>query len=421
MIHLRLRYLMIAIIATFIVGCGENSNNTVETEEEDLRQKALEIHDRVLTLDTHADTPLRMIQPGFDMSERHDPNESGSKVDYPRMKEGGLDAIFFAAFVAQDIRDDDGHSRAKSLCLQMIDSIIVSTERNADAVGLALDPDDAYALEDEGKRAIYIGIENGYPIGNDISNVGLYYDRGVRYITLVHSSNNDLADSATDPDGTEHGGLSPFGQEVVQEMNRLGIMVDVSHGNDSVFYDAIATSEAPIIASHSNARAVTDHRRNMSDEMLQLMAENGGVVQLTMLADYLREAPPNPQRDSAMAVMRANMKPFSEMTPEDREAARKARLEINEKYPAPPATVEHVADHIDHIVKVAGIDHVGIGCDFDGGGGIEGIFDASEVMNITIELVERGYTEEQIEKIWSGNLIRVFKEVQAVAEKMQAE
>ncbi|MEL7427749.1 MAG: membrane dipeptidase, partial [Bacteroidota bacterium] len=139
------------------------------------------------------------------------------------------------------------------------------------------------------------------------------------------------------------------------------------------------------------------------------------------LADYLREAPPNPQRDSAMAVMRANMKPFSEMTPEDREAARKARLEINEKYPAPPATVEHVADHIDHIVKVAGIDHVGIGCDFDGGGGIEGIFDASEVMNITIELVERGYTEEQIEKIWSGNLIRVFKEVQAVAEKMQAE
>ncbi|MEO0724727.1 MAG: dipeptidase [Bacteroidota bacterium] len=421
MIHLRLRYLMIAVIATFIVGCGESSNATVENSEEDLRQKALEIHDRVLTLDTHADTPLRMIQPGFDMSVRHDPNETGSKVDYPRMKEGGLDAIFFAAFVAQDIRDDDGHSRAKNLCLQMIDSIVVSTERNADVVGLALDPDDAYALEDEGKRAIYIGIENGYPIGNDISNVGLYYDRGVRYITLVHSSNNDLADSATDPDGTEHGGLSPFGQEVVQEMNRLGIMVDVSHGNDSVFYDAIATSAAPIIASHSNARAVTDHKRNMTDEMLQLMAENGGVVQLTMLADYLREAPPNPQRDSAMAVMRANMKPFSEMTPEDREAARKARLEINEKYPAPPATVEHVADHIDHIVKVAGIDHVGIGCDFDGGGGIEGIFDASEVMNITIELVERGYTEEQIEKIWSGNLIRVFKEVQAVAEKMQAE
>ncbi len=421
MMDLRLNYLLLFVLAAFLVGCGENASTDTADSEEDLVEKALAIHDRVLTLDTHADTPLRMIQPGFDMSERHDPKETGSKVDYPRMIEGGLDAIFFAAFVAQDIRDDDGHGRAKNLCLQMIDSIVASTERNADVVGLALNPEDAYALEDEGKRAIYIGIENGYPIGNDVSNVSLYFDRGVRYITLVHSSNNDLADSATDPEGPEHGGISPLGVEVVEEMNRLGIMVDVSHGNDSVFYDAIAVSKAPIIASHSNARAVTNHERNMTDEMLKAMAANGGVVQLTMLADYLREAPPNPQRDSAMAVFRASMKSFSEMTPEVHKAARQARQEINEKYPAPPATVEHVADHIDHIVKVAGIDHVGIGCDFDGGGGIEGIFDASEVMNITIELVERGYTEEQIEKIWSGNLIRVFKEVQAVAEKMQSE
>lgn len=415
--NLRLTYPILFLTLVLFVGCANEST----TNEEDLVQKALDIHARVLTVDTHADTPLRMIQPGFDMSERHDPNESGSKVDYPRMKEGGLDAIFFAAFVAQDIRDDDGHGRAKDLCLQMIDSIRVSTERNSDIVGLAINPDDAYALEDEGKRAIYIGIENGYPIGNDISNVSLYYDKGVRYITLVHSANNDLADSATDPDGPEHGGLSEFGGEVVEEMNRLGIMVDVSHGDDSLFYDAIALSKAPIIASHSNARAVTEHKRNMTDEMLKLMAENGGVVQLTMLADYLRTAPENPARDSAIAEMRANMKPFGEMNQEERNEARKAFQELNEKFPSPPATVEHVADHIDHIVKVAGIDHVGIGCDFDGGGGIEGVFDASEVMNITIELVERGYTEEQIEKIWGGNLIRVFKEVQAVAEKIQAE
>ncbi|MEM0931764.1 MAG: membrane dipeptidase, partial [Bacteroidota bacterium] len=238
--------------------------------------------------------------------------------------------------------------------------------------------------------------------------------------TLVHSSNNDLADSATDPKGAEHGGISDFGAKVVAEMNRLGIMVDVSHGNDSVFYDAVKMSKAPIIASHSNARAVTNHERNMTDEMLRLMAENGGVVQLTMLANYLREAPPNAARDSAMAALRANMKPIGEMTLEERATMRKSFQELNEKYPAPPATVEHVADHIDHIVKIAGIDHVGIGCDFDGGGGIEGVFDASEVMNITIELVKRGYTEEQIEKIWGGNLIRVFKEVQTIAEKLQA-
>ena len=299
----------------------------------------------------------------------------------------------------------------------MIDSVIASTERNSDVVGLALDPEDAYTLEKEGKRAIYIGIENGYPIGNDLSNIETYFKKGVRYITLVHSSNNDIADSATDPNGPEHGGISTFGAEVVAEMNRLGIMVDVSHGNDSVFYDAVALSKAPIIASHSNARAVTDHQRNMTDEMLKLMADNGGVVQLTMLADYLRTAPPNAARDSAIAELRASMKPISEMTDEERQALRKSFNEINEKFPEPPATVTHVVDHIDHIVSVAGIDHVGIGCDFDGGGGIEGIFDASEVMNITIELVRRGYTEAEIEKIWGGNLIRVFKEVQAVAKE----
>lgn len=418
---IRQNYLVLFFLALLVISCKETTNNDSKMEtEEALVKRALEIHKNVLTVDTHADTPMRMIEPGFDMAERHDPNETGSKVDYPRMKEGDLDAIFFAAFVAQDIRDDDGNTRAKALCLQMIDSVIVSTERNSDIVGLALNPDDAYALEKEGKRAIYIGIENGYPIGEDLSNVELYYNKGVRYITLVHSSNNDLADSATDPNGTEHDGISEFGSKVVSEMNRLGIMVDVSHGNDSVFYDAIKLSKAPIIASHSNARGVTNHRRNMTDDMLKLMAENGGVVQLTMLADYLREAPANEERDAAMAALRANMKPAGEMTDEERAALRKQFQELNEKYPTPPATVKHVADHIDYIVKLAGIDHVGIGCDFDGGGGIEGIFDASEVMNITIELVRRGYTEEQIEKIWGGNLIRVFKEVQAVAEEIQS-
>jgi membrane dipeptidase len=415
------RLYFIPLLLTIVLGSCKNettSTNTDNETEAQLVKRALEIHKRVLTLDTHADTPLRMIEPGFDMAERHDPKETGSKVDYPRMKEGDLDAIFFAAFVAQDIRDDDGNSRAKALCVQMIDSIITSTKKNSDIVGLALNPDDAYALEKEGKRAIYIGIENGYPIGKDISNVELYFNKGVRYITLVHSTNNDLADSSTDSKGPEHGGISDFGSKVVSEMNRLGIMVDVSHGNDSVFYDAIKLSKAPIIATHSNARAVTNHKRNMTDEMLKLMADNGGVVQLTMLSSYLREAPPNIKLDSAVNKLRASMKPISEMTMGDKKAMRQSFQELNKKYPDPPATVKHVVDHIDHIIKIAGIDHVGIGCDFDGGGGIEGVFDASEVMNITIEMVRRGYTEEQIEKIWGGNLIRVFKEVQAIAKEI---
>ena len=417
------QYYLLFIASFFLItSCNDNikrKNSKIETEEE-LVERALKIHKKVLTLDTHADTPLRMIEPGFDMSERHDPNETGSKVDYPRMKEGDLDAIFFAAFVAQDIRNDDGNSRAKALCFQMIDSILVSIKRNSEIVWLALNPQDAYSLEKEDKRAIYIGIENGYPIGDDLTNVEAYYNKGVRYITLVHSSNNDLADSATDPNGAEHDGISDFGSRVVNEMNRLGIMVDVSHGSDSVFYDAIKLSKAPIIATHSNARAVTNHKRNMTDEMLKLMAKNGGVVQLTMLSSYLREAPPNIKRDSAIDSLRSNMKPIDKMSDEEKVALRAKYQKINKKYPDPPATVKHVVDHIDHIIKIAGIDHVGIGCDFDGGGGIEGVFDASEVMNITIELVRRGYTEEQIEKIWGGNLIRVFKDVQAVAEKIKS-
>ena len=419
MFKLCLNYLGSFMILSLIFSCASDISK-IDSEKE-LIEKALDIHNRVLTLDTHADTPLRMIQPGFDLSERHDPNETGSKLDYPRMVEGGLDAVFFAAFVAQDIRNDDGHNRAKNLCLQMIDSVITSTNRNSDMVGLALNPEDAYSLEKEGKRAIYIGIENGYPIGNDLSNISLYYKKGVRYITLVHSSNNDLADSSTDSNGPEHEGLSDFGNEVVKEMNRLGIMVDVSHGSDSLFYDTIALSKAPIIASHSNARKVTNHERNMTDEMLKLMAKNGGVVQLTMLSNYLREVPPNAEKDSAIAALRSSMKPVAKMTEEEQNEARESIKKLNDIFPAPLANVKNVVDHIDHIVNVAGIDHVGIGCDFDGGGGIEGVFDASEVMNITIELVRRGYSEDQIEKIWGGNLIRVFKEVQAIAEKIQTE
>ena len=272
-------YSIFFFISLVFFSCTSSStteNPYLESDKE-LMVRALKIHDRILTVDTHADTPLRMIEPGFDMAKEHNPHETGSKVDYPRMKKGGLDAIFFAAFVAQDIRNNNGNSAAKALCIQMIDSILVSTEKNADKVGLALNPEDAYRLEKEGKRAIFIGIENGYPIGSDISNVQLYFKKGVRYITLVHSSNNDIADSATDDEGSEHGGISELGEEVVKEMNKLGIMVDISHGNDSVFYDAISLSKAPIIASHSNARFITDHKRNMTDEMLKLIAKNRGV------------------------------------------------------------------------------------------------------------------------------------------------
>lgn len=416
-------HLCLFVFLSLCLGCNENVLKRIygnETETE-LIERALSIHKKVLTLDTHADTPLRMIEPGFSMSDRHDPNETGSKVDYPRMIEGGLDAIFFAAFVAQDIRNDKGNFRAKNLCVQMIDSILSSIKQNSDVVGLALNPEDAYSLEKQGKRAIYIGIENGYPIGGDLSNIETYYKKGVRYITLVHSSNNDLADSATDPAGPEHNGISEFGSKVVKEMNRLGIMVDVSHGSDAVFYDAIKISKAPIIATHSNARSVTNHKRNMTDDMLKLIAKNGGVVQLTMLSNYLRDPVPNITAEKLKKELLSSIKPIDQMTTLEKETMRKRLNEIDDKYPIAPANLKNVVDHIDHIVNVAGIDHVGIGCDFDGGGGIDGVFDVSQVMNITIELVKRGYNEDQIAKIWGGNLIRVFSEVQTIARKIKSD
>ena len=416
-------HLCLFVFLSLCLGCNENVLKRIygnETESE-LIDRALLIHKKVLTLDTHADTPLRMIEPGFRMSDRHDPNETGSKVDYPRMIEGGLDAIFFAAFVAQDIRNDKGNFRAKNLCVQMIDSILSSIQQNSDVVGLALNPEDAYSLEKQGKRAIYIGIENGYPIGGDLSNIETYYKKGVRYITLVHSSNNDLADSATDPAGPEHNGISEFGSKVVKEMNRLGIMVDVSHGSDAVFYDAIKISKAPIIATHSNARSVTNHKRNMTDDMLKLIAKNGGVVQLTMLSNYLRDPVPNITAEKLKKELLSSIKPIDQMTTLEKETMRKRLNEIDDKYPIAPANLKNVVDHIDHIVNVAGIDHVGIGCDFDGGGGIDGVFDVSQVMNITIELVKRGYNEDQIAKIWGGNLIRVFSEVQTIARKIKSD
>lgn len=415
-----LKLTSILCIVLFTQACSKNSDESAH-QNISLSSSALELHDRILTLDSHADTPLRLMEPGFDLAERHDPHETGSKLDYPRMIEGGLDAVFFAAFVAQGIRDDDGHTRARELALQMLDAVWASAEKNSDIVGIALNPEDAALLEAEGKRAIYLSIENGYPIGNDLKNVELFYNKGVRYVTLVHSTNNDLADSATDSGGPEHGGISPLGASVVEEMNRLGIMVDVSHGSDDTFYDAIELSKAPIIATHSNARTVTDHPRNMSDDMLRLIAKNGGVVQLTMLSDYLRNAPENPERDSALESLRASLKPSNEMTEGERKLARDQLRKIRAQYPDPLATVKNVVDHIDHIVRIAGIDHVGIGCDFDGGGGIDGVFDVSGVMNITIELARRGYSEQDIEKIWSGNILRVFTEVQAIAEGIQSQ
>jgi len=274
---------------------------------------------------------------------------------------------------------------------------------------------DARRIEKEKKRAIYIGLENGYPLGNDPGNVELFYGLGARYITLCHTRNNDICDSSTD--STEHNGISEFGETVVAEMNRLGMMVDVSHISDKAFYDAIRLSKTPVIASHSCARALCDNPRNLDDAMLRALAENGGVIQMCILSNYVKTPDPNPRRDSAQAALRLKYNGFRDLTEEEMNKARKEWYAIDDIYPQKLATVSDVADHIDHIVKTAGIRHVGIGTDFDGGGGVEGCADASELGNITLELVKRGYSARQIRLIWSKNLLRVMRETEKYARK----
>ncbi len=399
---------LLTVLIYFAIGCNQNS------ADELLVQKAMKIHDRVLTVDSHTDTPLWFLRGNFDLSERHDAREDGSKVDFPRMKEGGMDAVFFVVFLGQRERTPEGNEIAVAKAEKIFDSLHAVVNRLPELAEIASTPNDAFRIEKEGKRAVFIGIENGYAIGNDISLIEHFYNRGARYITLCHTKNNDICDSSTD--SIEFNGLSEFGKLVVKEMNRVGMMVDVSHISDSSFYDVIDLSKAPVIASHSSARVICDTPRNLTDDMLVKLAENGGVAQVCILSDYVKKMPSNPLRDSARRALREKYRNFEGLSDEEMKMAREEWYGLNKKFPGNLATLQDYVDHIDHIVEIAGIDHVGIGTDFDGGGGVNGCYDVSEMPNITIELVKRGYTEEQITKIWGGNFMRVMSDVKKIAD-----
>jgi len=386
------------------------------TGTKDIDKRVEKIHNKILSVDSHTDTPLRLQQKDFDISKRHDPVKDYSKVDFPRMKEGLLDAAFFAVFVSQGKRDFTGNANAKVKADVLFDTICSILGRNKDVAGLALSPDDAWKLKRQGKRAVFIGIENGYPIGTNIDLVKTYYEKGARYITLCHTKNNDICDSSTDT--VEFNGLSEFGRNVVLMMNKVGMMIDVSHISDKSFYDVLSISKAPVIASHSCARALCNNPRNLSDSMLVALAENDGVIQMCILSDYVKTPLPNPSRDSARAAVRKKFRDFDNLSDEEMKAARKEWYAIEDIYPQKFATVSDVVDHIDHIIKVAGIEHVGIGTDFDGGGGVTGCFDVSEMKNITKELILRGYSDDDIGKIWGGNLMRVMKQVAKLSKSI---
>ena len=405
----------VAVLTLGLPGCRPKPG------EKDVARNAEEIHLRVLTVDTHCDTPMRMVSSGWDMSVRHEPGRRSGCIDLPRMLEGGLDAEFFAVFTGQGPLTDVGYAEARQSAAAALDAVDAMCAGHPDLVALAFSPEDAYRLEKEGRRAAFVGMENGYPVGTDLSLVRTYYDRGVRYLTLCHSSDNDICDSSTDRDDPEDRGLSDFGRQVVAECNRLGMMIDVSHSSDRSLAEILELTQAPVIASHSCARALCDHPRNLSDDMLRAVAENGGVIQICFVSGFLKKQKSNPEREKAMADLREKYGSFRDIKDED--VRRKVREEyeaLYEKYPGDRAEVRDIVDHVDHVVRLIGVDHVGFGTDFDGGGGVEGCDDVSDMPRLTEELLRRGYSEEDIRKIWGGNIMRVFSEVIRTAQSLQA-
>lgn len=456
--HIQRKIITAGLLAQFTMAQG-----LAQSGEAALLAKAKGIHDRVLKLDTHDDIDASNFTAECNYTKR-----LTTQVNLPKMVDGDMDVAFFIVYVGQGLPTAEAYDEAYSQAIEKFDAVHRFTEKIApDVMGLALTPEDVRRLHKQGKRIAVIGVENAYPIGTDIKRVKEFYDRGGRYMSLAHNGNSQMADSNTgEATGyTHNNGLSPLGREVIAEMNRLGMMVDLSHPSKGANLEALRLTKAPVIASHSSARALADHSRNMDDEQLLALKKNGGVIQIVGFASYLKVD--SKERGEALTKLRndfgfgggaggrgpafrrpaaARGCPIEEpkaaaasaggdagagaarrssamlnLLPPDRRAEFEKRMaEIDAKYPAAArANVKDLVNHIDYAVKLIGIDHVGISSDFDGGGGIDGWDSAADAFNVTLELVRRGYSEEQIGKLWSGNLLRVWGEVEKVAQKLQ--
>jgi membrane dipeptidase len=392
----------IPFVIFLLTGCA--------TSEEHLIKKAGKIHQSILTVDTHCDTPMEFSGAGFDLGVRHD----DGCVDFPRMVEGGLDAEFFAVFTSQGPRNDSSFNIVHKKAIEIFDQIHKNVAKNSSLAEIAFTADDAYRIKRLGKIAAFIGLENGYPIGLDLSRIKQYYENGARYITLAHTKNNDICDSSTDSKGPESNGLSPFGVEVIKEMNHLGIMVDVSHISDKAFYDVLKVTKTPVLASHSSCRALCGSPRNLTDDMLLALKENGGVIQICILTNYLKTPEPNPELAEKLKELQNRYGEYDSLPDVTKKKMREEYRAVQKKYEK-LATVKDVVDHIDHVVQVIGIDYVGIGTDFDGGGKVDGCSSVAEMKNITIELLRRGYSKNDITKIWGGNVMRVLRKAEETA------
>lgn len=427
----------LAALILVATSCGPKSN--ADLTEAELIEKAKGIHERVITLDTHDD-----INPSNFTTEKNYTQRLETQVNLPKMVEGGLDVAWFIVYVGQGDLTPEGFDKAYTQADEKFKAIHRLCEEIApEQIELALTSDDVRRIAAAGKKVAMIGVENGYPVGKDIARVKEFHDRGARYMSLAHNGHSQLSDSNTGERDSVwlHNGLSDLGREVIKEMNKWGIMVDLSHPSKAANMEMMRLSKAPVIASHSSARALNDVSRNLDDEQLMMLKENGGVVQAVAFKSYVNKAKNDAYSDSSLVIIKevakadgfeildraaimkmadsSRMQYFTKYREYTDKA--KARIEAEVNPVAPPVDVADFVDHIDYLVKKIGLEHVGISSDFDGGGGVSGWNDASETFNVTLELVRRGYTEEQIANLWSGNLLRVLDRVQEVARQIQLE
>lgn len=429
----------LTLLAVLIFASCNTPNTSEKTEnpsEEELLAKATAIHNKIITVDTHIDINVANFTDSVNYTQ-----ELSNQVNLPKMKKGGLDVAWLIVYTGQDTLTEEGYAEAYTTAISKFDAIHRLTKEIApDDIELALSSADAKRIHQSGKKVAMIGIENGYPIGTDINRVKEFYDLGARYMSLAHNGHSQLSDSNTGENDNVwlHNGLSELGKEVIKEMNKWGMMIDVSHPSKEAIRDMAELSKAPIFASHSSARALCNHSRNLDDEQLEWIKKSGGVVQAVAFKSYVNTEKNSKFNEAAKGIIDAiaaennfeiiSWRDYRKLDKEAQEIYYEKYVEIQKLAEpklaeihaiAEPVNVADFVDHIDYLVEKIGLDHVGISSDFDGGGGVEGWKDASETLNVTIELVRRGYTEAEIEKLWGGNLFRVLDEVERVAQEIQ--
>lgn len=373
------------------------------------------LHERLLTLDTHLDTPASLVLPGWSIMARHRVAEDRTQVDVPRMVTGGLDGGFWAIYTPQGPLDPASMRAARDYALRRAVAIHAMVAANPRAFALADKAADAAPIAASGRRVVYLSIENAWPLGDDPTLLQAFYALGVRISGFAHFRTNQFADSSTD--AAKWDGLSPAGVQLLAEMNRLGVVADLSHSSDAALDDALRLSKAPIILSHSGCKAVYDHPRNIDDAHLRALAAQGGVIQINSV--YVKPLAQNPQRKAALAALEQRFPETRVLTAPEHAEYLAARQAIDRQWPEVRAGFDDVMANLLHALKVAGVDHVGIGLDWDGGGGVSGLEDVADLPRLTAALLRAGYSEADVAKIWSGNVLRVLAAAEAEAAKEQ--